>query len=75
MKPQSDTRKEIEEILLKPYLHISETINALEALIARKQVEAYEAVIKDLDPYFESTTLYRKVENFCNGKIAELKET
>ncbi len=45
---------------------------ALMVLDAQKQ--SLEAIRKDLDPYFEATTLYRKVDNKLDHDIKELDQ-
>ena len=69
---------EIRELYQSPGLSLKQTHTliarhvALMVLAAQKQ--SLEVIRKDLDPYFETTTLYRKVDNKLNHDIKELDE-
>jgi len=43
-------------------------------LVLEAEKQSLEVIRKDLDPYFETTTLYRKVDNKLDHDIKELDE-
>ena len=67
------TRDEIRAIVVEFEAYREECVDALHRMMVEESISELEGVIKSLEPYFLSTTLFRKVENYCINRIAELR--